>query len=89
MIYHDPNDPEAGFFHSDDLIPLTTQPGRFYVKTYDEFRDLEPMTECGLCPAPIPDDAEVPLCRNCEATARVAGQQAADARRFPDPEVRR
>lgn len=42
---------------------------------------------CAICERPIDiREARVPLCSNCEATARVAGQQAADAVRYPDPE---
>lgn len=46
--------------------------------------------ECSICGKPL-DCAElsVPLCARCEGTARAAGQYAADATRFPDPEERR
>lgn len=45
---------------------------------------------CHICRRRIdrPSD-EVPLCGPCESTARVAGKQAAEAERFPDPEARR
>lgn len=42
---------------------------------------------CSLCDRPIDvRESPLPLCPSCEATAKVAGQQAADARRHPDPE---
>lgn len=45
---------------------------------------------CSLCDRAIDiRESAIPLCASCEGTARVAGQQAADARRYPDPDRER
>ena len=43
---------------------------------------------CTLCGRPIREGSPWPLCSLCEATARAAGRQANEARRYPDPEIR-
>lgn len=50
----------------------------------------ERFDSCSICERPIDArESALPLCQRCEGTARVAGQQAADARRYPDPDRER
>lgn len=61
------------------MAEIQSEPGGDYILA----------TECSLCDRPIPPEAKLPLCSRCEGTARAAGQYEADARRYPDPEIRR
>ncbi len=40
---------------------------------------------CSICGQAIATDKPIPLCAICEATARAAGKQMANERRFPGP----
>lgn len=88
MIYVDPDDPEAGYFDSVDGSVRCDPTIGYFTDDDEPVRFLVP-ADCAICLGPIPSDATVPLCTPCRQTAEVAGQQMADAKRFPDPEHRR
>lgn len=73
MIYHDPDDPERGYFHEDEVVPNPA--GGFMVA--DEEDDIAFSVEeadCSLCGGVIDAAATIPLCpgcsRDCEREAR-------------------
>lgn len=50
--------------------------------------DEQRFSACAICEAPIDvRESRIPLCAPCEATARVAGQQEADAHRYAQERV--
>ncbi len=83
MIYHVPDDPELGYFGDDEVATIR---GRSFIVTHlGMIVGVEP-ADCSICGAAIPDDATVPLCRTCEATAKAHARLEVEAKRYPDPE---
>ena len=89
MIYHDPNDPERGYFTDDEVIPCPA--GGFMVADEEDdvtFR-VEPWTDCSICGRDVASDTHIPVCERCKSDLKREVAEHRARVEFPDPEARR